>query len=114
MFQFTRPTWNGSYRTRITRQGTSTIRQLDRERAYRGGSRLPSGSRAIDCRCRRSSRYGTSQCETELIKHISRHDRALMEKMVGVETVDHPSDRQLVAHARHYFKAEDRMLPQKG
>jgi hypothetical protein len=24
-------------------------------------------------------------------------------KIVGVETVDHPTDRQLVAHARHYF-----------
>jgi hypothetical protein len=37
-----------------------------------------------------------------------------MKIIVGVETVDHPSDGQLVAHARHYFKAEDRMLPQKG
>jgi hypothetical protein len=38
----------------------------------------------------------------------------LMNLIVGVETVDHPSDAQLVAYARHYFKAEDRMLPQKG
>jgi len=37
-----------------------------------------------------------------------------MKRIVGVETVDHPSDRQLVAHARRYFKADDRMLPQKG
>jgi hypothetical protein len=37
-----------------------------------------------------------------------------MEIIAGVETVDHPSDGQLVAFARHYFKAEDRMLPQKG
>jgi hypothetical protein len=37
-----------------------------------------------------------------------------MKIIVGVETVDHPSDGQLVARARHYFKAEDRMLPQKG
>jgi hypothetical protein len=36
-----------------------------------------------------------------------------MRIIVGVETVDHPSDAQLVAHARHYFEAEDRMLPQK-
>jgi hypothetical protein len=26
--------------------------------------------------------------------------------VVGVETVDHPSDAQLVAHARTYFKAK--------
>jgi hypothetical protein len=45
--------------------------------------------------------------------HISQHDPGLMRIIVGVETVDHPSNGQLVAHARHYFKAEDRMLPQK-
>jgi hypothetical protein len=37
-----------------------------------------------------------------------------MKIIVGVETVDHPSDGQLVAYARRCFKAEDRMLPQKG
>ena len=57
---------------------------------------------------------GPAHAKTEMIKHISQHDPALMKKIVGVETVDHPSDGQLVAHARHYFKAEDRMLPQKG
>jgi hypothetical protein len=31
----------------------------------------------------------------------------------GVETVDHPSDAQLVAYARKYFNATDRMQPQK-
>jgi hypothetical protein len=38
----------------------------------------------------------------------------LMKIIVGVETVDHPSDGQLVAHARHYFNAEDRMRTQKS
>ena len=33
-----------------------------------------------------------------------------MKKMIAaVETVDHPSDGQLVAHARKYFKVEDKM-----
>ena len=31
--------------------------------------------------------------------------------IVGVETVDHPSDPQLVAHAKNYFMAADRMWP---
>ena len=57
---------------------------------------------------------GPANAKTELIKHISQHDPKLMKAIVGVETVDHPSDGQLLAHARHYFKAEDRMLPQKG
>jgi stalled ribosome rescue protein Dom34 len=56
---------------------------------------------------------GPANAKTELIKHISQHDANLMKIIVGVETVDHPSDAQLVAYARRYFKAEDRMLPQK-
>jgi hypothetical protein len=36
-----------------------------------------------------------------------------MSVIIGVETVDHPSDAQLVAYARKYFKVEDLMQPQK-
>ena len=57
---------------------------------------------------------GPADAKIGLNKYISRYDPKLMKVIVGVETVDHPSDAQLVAHARHYFKAEDRMLPQKG
>jgi hypothetical protein len=57
---------------------------------------------------------GPANAKTELIKHISQRDPQLMKKIAGVETVDHPSNAQLVAYARHYFKAEDRMLPQKS
>jgi hypothetical protein len=56
---------------------------------------------------------GPANAKTELVKHIHRHDPRLMDHIVGVETVDHPSDAALVAHARHYFRAADRMLPQK-
>jgi stalled ribosome rescue protein Dom34 len=56
---------------------------------------------------------GPANAKTELIKHIHHHDPQLMKIVVGIETVDHPSDGQLVAHARQYFKAEDLMLPQK-
>ena len=57
---------------------------------------------------------GPANAKTELIKHISQRDPQLMKRIVGVETVDHPSNAQLVAYARQYFKVEDRMLPQKG
>jgi hypothetical protein len=57
---------------------------------------------------------GPADAKTKLRKYIDRHDPRLMKIIVGVETVDHPSDEQLVAHARRYFKAEDRMLPQRG
>jgi hypothetical protein len=56
---------------------------------------------------------GPANAKTELLKHIQAHDPRLTKVIVGVETVDHPSDGELVAHARRYFKAEDRMLPQK-
>jgi hypothetical protein len=53
---------------------------------------------------------GPAQAKLQLIKHIHLHDPALVSKVVGVETVDHPSDGQLVAYARKYFRAKDQML----
>ena len=35
----------------------------------------------------------------------------LSAKIVGVETVDHPTDGELVAHARRFFKADSQMPP---
>ena len=55
---------------------------------------------------------GPAQAKLQLIKHIHHHDHSMADKVVGVETVDHPSDAQLVAHARSYFVAKDRMLSQ--
>jgi stalled ribosome rescue protein Dom34 len=56
---------------------------------------------------------GPGIAKTALVKHIARHDPALVEHIAGVETVDHPGDGALVAHARAYFKAEDLMTAQK-
>ncbi len=56
---------------------------------------------------------GPGSAKTELLKHIARHDPDKLEAIVGVETADHPTDAALVAHARHYFKAADRMTPQE-
>ena len=55
---------------------------------------------------------GPANAKTELIKHIHHHDPKLMTIIAGVETVDHPSDGELVAYARKYFKVEDLMRPQ--
>jgi len=56
---------------------------------------------------------GPANAKTELAKHIHRHSPRLMSTIVGVETVDHPSDAELVAYARKYFKATNRMQPQR-
>jgi stalled ribosome rescue protein Dom34 len=53
---------------------------------------------------------GPAQAKLQLIKHIHSHDPALVSKVVGVETVDHPTDGQLIAYARKYFQAKDQML----
>jgi hypothetical protein len=54
---------------------------------------------------------GPANTKTELVEHIRRHDPELAKLIVGVETVDHPSDAQLVAHAKKYLMAADRMRP---
>lgn len=53
---------------------------------------------------------GPAQAKLQLVKHIHAHDRALSDKVVGVESIDHPTDGQLVAYARKYFMAKDKML----
>jgi hypothetical protein len=55
---------------------------------------------------------GPANAKSQLVKHIDKHDPQLMKRIAGVETVDHPSDGELVAHARHYLKASDRMQTQ--
>lgn len=55
---------------------------------------------------------GPAKAKLELIRYLHRLDPALEAKVVGVETVDHPTDAQIIAYARKYFRAADRMLPQ--
>ncbi len=55
---------------------------------------------------------GPAQAKLQLIKHIHAHDPKVAEKIIGVETIDHPSDGQLVAYARKYFRAVDQMRSQ--
>jgi hypothetical protein len=52
---------------------------------------------------------GPALTKMEFAQYLDTHDRALRAKVAGVETVDHPTDREMVAYARKYFKASDRM-----
>jgi len=56
---------------------------------------------------------GPSMAKTQLVKHIHKYEPRLIEHIAGIETIDHPSDKQLVAHARAYFK-DDHMQPPRG
>jgi stalled ribosome rescue protein Dom34 len=52
---------------------------------------------------------GPSSAKLEFRRYIRDHDQKLHAKVVGVETVDHPTDREIVAYASRYFKGSDRM-----
>jgi stalled ribosome rescue protein Dom34 len=52
---------------------------------------------------------GPGNAKKELMAHIEKHDPKLLKIILGVETVDHPTDNQLVAYARKYFKSADTM-----
>lgn len=53
---------------------------------------------------------GPGQAKLWLIKHLQKHDPQVYERVIAVETVDHPSNNQLVAFARHYFDATDHRI----
>ena len=52
---------------------------------------------------------GPSSAKLEFLRYVQDHEQGLRAKVVGVETVDHPTDREIVAYARRYFKGSDRM-----
>jgi hypothetical protein len=51
---------------------------------------------------------GPANAKLELMKHLARHDPLLLEKVSGVQTLDHPSDGQLLDIGRRHFKLSDR------
>ena len=46
---------------------------------------------------------GPSTAKLHFLRYLKQHEHGLEAKIVGLETVDHPSDGQLVAYARRYF-----------
>jgi hypothetical protein len=55
---------------------------------------------------------GPANAKTELVKHIEKHDPGLRKKVAAVETLDHPTSGEIVAHARKYF-ARDNQMPSR-
>jgi hypothetical protein len=53
-----------------------------------------------------------ANAKTELMKYIARCAPEVRARIASVETVDHPTDGQLVDHARRYFWA-DHQAPQR-
>lgn len=51
---------------------------------------------------------GPGMAKKHFMSHLDGHSHGgLAKKVVGVENMDHPSDKQIVAEARKFFKAHD-------
>src|ERR1700737_1682027 len=99
---------NGSFCTRTIRPGISITRQT---RSAAGTPRrittifTPVAESVADAGAVLLT--GPPNAQAEVVEHIRVHDPQLTKLVVGVETVDHPSDSQLVAQAKKYFMAAD-------
>jgi len=53
---------------------------------------------------------GPGSAKLQLVKEIHKTHPKLVDRIMGIETVDHPTDPQLLAYAKHYFIRIDRMI----
>jgi hypothetical protein len=49
---------------------------------------------------------GPSVTKLHFLRYAQEHSPAAAARVVGVETADHPSDKQIAAHVRHYFHGD--------
>lgn len=54
---------------------------------------------------------GPGAAKTEFMTYLAHAEPAIKGRVAAVETFDHPSDNQVLAHARKFFAAADRMRP---
>jgi hypothetical protein len=52
---------------------------------------------------------GPGRARTELAGYLNEHAPATARRVWGIEPMDHPTDPEIVAAARKYFRAADRM-----
>lgn len=55
---------------------------------------------------------GPSSAKQEFGKYLKEHAAQVAARVSAIESLDHPSDGAIVAHARHFFRADDRMRAQ--
>jgi stalled ribosome rescue protein Dom34 len=54
---------------------------------------------------------GPGVAKNDFLRHVTDHAPALKASLAAVEPMDHPTDGELVAQARIFFKAFDKMHP---
>jgi stalled ribosome rescue protein Dom34 len=47
---------------------------------------------------------GPSTAKSEFLRYIEENGRGMADKIVGIETADHPTDAQIIAHVRAHFR----------
>ena len=57
---------------------------------------------------------GPSTAKAEFLKHLHKHEPAMIERIAGIETLARVTENQLLAEARHFFVKADRLRPQRG
>jgi stalled ribosome rescue protein Dom34 len=57
---------------------------------------------------------GPGQAKVAFRQHVDAHDKAFAKRVVGVESLDHPSDGELLNFARKYFHKVDQMIGGAG
>lgn len=50
---------------------------------------------------------GPGETKTHFKTYLEKHSRTLADKVVGVQTVDHPTDNQILELGRKFFKSYD-------
>jgi stalled ribosome rescue protein Dom34 len=56
---------------------------------------------------------GPASAKNELVTYIHREHPELAKRLSGVAALDHPTDGELLAFGRKFFRADDRMHPQR-
>ena len=74
----------------------------DAKRFFQEVARLLDGTDAVLI-------VGPSSAKLEFLRYVQDYDKKLQARVVGIETVDHPTDREIVAYAKKYFIRSDRM-----
>jgi stalled ribosome rescue protein Dom34 len=100
----------------VTVQGENAARQLHRKASVIGTGKAAPDKRFFDDvvaaigDAREVLITGPGTAKTELQRHVSARHAQLAKRIVGVETMDHPSESELLAYGRKYFKRVDALL----
>ena len=52
---------------------------------------------------------GPSTAKLEFLRYVHRNEHAIERRIVGIETVEHPTDRQIISYTKQYFLQSTRM-----